>query len=155
MPFVSTESPEQRFWKYVQKTPTCWLWTGAKFRSGHGCFRINHKTVLAHRFSYALAYGHCPEGLILRHAICCNPACVRPDHLIPGTHKDNADDRARDGHTVINRKPKLTPEQVQEILACSAAGQRRSALGRRFGVAPQTIGKIARGLIWKSIQEAH
>jgi hypothetical protein len=80
-----------RFWSKVDMNPHhCWEWTRATTK-GYGAFRVNGKTVQAHRFAYELAMGPIPEGLELRHT-CDNPPCVRPDHLIPGTSKENTQD---------------------------------------------------------------
>lgn len=69
----------ERFWSKVNKTPTCWLWTGAKSPSGYGKFRGDRGTVLAHRWSWEKANGRTTE-LPLDH-LCRTPSCVRPDHL--------------------------------------------------------------------------
>lgn len=53
---------------------------------------VDGKSLLAHRLAYALANGPIPPEAILRH-ICDVPACVRPDHLVPGTHEENMRDR--------------------------------------------------------------
>src|SRR5690348_8920651 len=89
-------SPETRFWAKVEKTATCWLWKGTTSR-GYGNFRVGSSTdgtrrkVLAHRFSYELAYG--PTDLLVLHKNeCHNPLCVRPDHLYAGTYEDNNND---------------------------------------------------------------
>lgn len=82
-----------RFWTHVDKTSTCWLWTGAKFGSGHGSFTIGSrttgvKTMGAHVFSYTLVNGAVPVGLELDH-LCRVRNCVRPDHLEPVTQYEN------------------------------------------------------------------
>lgn len=85
---------EQRFWYYVQKTETCWLWTGPvrSKKSHYGRFQIGNKKVAAHRYSYELHVGPIPEGLYLDH-ICHNPPCVNPDHLRPVTSKQNQENQ--------------------------------------------------------------
>lgn len=47
----------------------------------------------AHRVSYVIHNGDISKGLIIRHT-CDNPSCVNPDHLLAGTQKQNAEDRA-------------------------------------------------------------
>lgn len=69
-----------RFWSKVDRTDTCWLWTGAKDPKGYGRYRLRPSVVFAHRYAYALVNGEPPEGLVLDH-LCRTPACVRPDHL--------------------------------------------------------------------------
>lgn len=82
---------EQRFWKKVHKTDSCWLWTGAKFKSGYGQIDDKGKTLRAHRVSYELRYGVTPGDFHVLHS-CDNPPCVNPSHLFLGTVKDNMRD---------------------------------------------------------------
>lgn len=85
-------SPEERFWTFVNKTESCWLWTGGVFKSGgYGAFRAETSTVRAHRWLYERSIGPIPPGYYLCHT-CDTPRCVNPDHLIPGTQQDNMDD---------------------------------------------------------------
>lgn len=90
-------TPEERFWA---KVPTrnpgeCWEWDGRKDDDGYGSLRIGNTSVRAHRFAYELAHG-ATEGLI-RHR-CNNPGCVNAEHLLPGDHQDNMDDRMAAGN---------------------------------------------------------
>lgn len=86
-----------RFWEKVQKTDSCWLWTGGSVPRGYGRFLWpDGRKGYAHRFSYELANGPVPDGLWVLHC-CDNPPCVRPDHLWLGTHADNMHDMAAKG----------------------------------------------------------
>jgi hypothetical protein len=78
------------FWSRIDKTESCWIWTGAIIRPDipYGRLRIDGALVLAHRFSYQLHKGPIPDGLILDH-LCRNPRCVKPDHLEPVTILEN------------------------------------------------------------------
>jgi len=81
-----------RFWRLVDKTDSCWNYTGAKWK-GYGQFSVQikpgkWKTSKAHRVAYELLIGPIPEGLQLDH-LCRNPACVNPDHLEPVTNREN------------------------------------------------------------------
>jgi hypothetical protein len=102
-----TEQPiESRFWPFVNKTETCWLWTGPKWNTapkmnygslycGRDTF-CKHIRKLAHRISWEIHNGPIPNGLLVLHH-CDVTLCVRPDHLFLGTTKDNAQDRQRKG----------------------------------------------------------
>ena len=81
---------EERFWAKVQKTDTCWLWTGAGGLESnpYGYFWDGECMTVAHRYAYELLVGPIPEGLTLDH-VCGTPACVRPDHLEPVTRGEN------------------------------------------------------------------
>jgi hypothetical protein len=95
---------EERFWAKVQKTETCWLWTGAISKYGYGRWSIRiqknkNKHYQAHRFAYELLVGPIPEGLPLDHVKangCTSRACVKaigdeygPAHLEPVTMREN------------------------------------------------------------------
>src|SRR5262252_5484344 len=61
-------TPEQRFWKYVQFTETCWLWTGAKQTPhGYGVIRIDGKTYRVHRLAWSWFVGPIPDGIEVCH----------------------------------------------------------------------------------------
>ena len=133
----------ERFWDKVDlgggTADECWLWTGAKNRDGYGSFGRGGTTVLAHRMSWEIQHFPIGEGLYVLHK-CDNPSCVNPSHLFLGTQADNVADCARKGRRNQVRYKKLSPEQREEIRALHATGQwTLAALGRRFGVAYQTI----------------
>jgi HNH endonuclease len=93
---------EDRFWAKVNKTETCWLWTGATTRKGYGLFGVAHSfNRQVHRFSYELLKGAIPPGFTLDH-LCSNRACVNPDHLEPVTQRVNV--YRGNSPSAINRK---------------------------------------------------
>lgn len=82
---------EQQFWEKVNKTDSCWLWTGGVGR-GYGIFyrgadRGGSFTV-AHRYAYEALVGPIPAGLTLDH-LCRVRGCVNPAHLEPVTQAEN------------------------------------------------------------------
>jgi hypothetical protein len=68
----------------IDKTETCWIWTGAKQSRGYG----NFQSKLAHRVSYERYVGKIPDGLTLDH-LCRNRLCVNPAHLEPVSQYKN------------------------------------------------------------------
>lgn len=83
---------EDRFWAKVEKTKTCWLWTGAIGKGGYGNFYADRRYVRAHRFAYELLVGPIPEGLDIDHVRargCRHRHCVNPAHLEPVTRQEN------------------------------------------------------------------
>jgi len=98
-----------RFWERVEKTPTCWLWTGATSQ-GYGHIRVNGKVHRAHRLSYEDAIGPVPDGLELDH-LCHVTVCVNPAHLEAVTHSENM-------------RRSITAVTPAEIMRRSITGQR-------------------------------
>ena len=91
--FANRVPLETKFWKYVNKTDGCWLWTGKARREGYGAVGWP-KTISAHRLSWGLHNGPIPAGLWVLHK-CDVRLCVRPDHLFLGTNLDNMRDRIK------------------------------------------------------------
>lgn len=92
---------QERFWENVDKTGDCWIWRGLMFaRSGYGQFTYtpaprNHLKVAAHAYSYEIANGTIPAGMVIDHR-CRVRACVNPAHLRLATPKQNAENLGDD-----------------------------------------------------------
>lgn len=117
-------SPEERFWQYVDKTATCWHWTGGE-KSGYGTFSLGGRSVQAHRYSYELVNGPIPGGRTLDHlchtrvvndctdgARCPHRSCVRPDHLEPVSLENNISRGGNGAKTHCKRGHEFTPDNT-------------------------------------------
>lgn len=123
-------TPTERFYKWVLKTESCWLWTGSKNKSGYGLIHVKgqngrNSSAGAHRVSWVLHCGEIPAGMHVCHH-CDNPTCVRPDHLFLGTRTDNMRDAKAKGRCVLvksgqqgerNLHAKLTADIVLRLRA--------------------------------------
>lgn len=127
----------------------CQLWHTHK--SKYGSVRVGKRQVPAHRASYERHVGPIPPGLLIRHH-CDTPACVNPDHLIPGTYSQNTNDARERGRL---RKPqlftlrdmsasRLTPGDAERIRKMLSAGSTPSMVARAFGVSKSLVRSINR-----------
>ena len=155
-------SAEERFWKHVQKTETCWLWIGPRDPLGRGRIRFGpeSKSIRVHRFSWILHFGEIPTGMLVCHH-CDTSNCVRPDHLFLGTNADNSADmvaknRQAQGETlsanrrgVLNVLAKLTEEQV---LAIRLDSRPRVQIALEYGITSVNVRHIKRRVTWRHLQ---
>lgn len=140
-----------RFWAKVQKTASCWLWTGAQVPLGYGYIgEGGYKVHRAHRLSYEWRFGPLPSGAVICHR-CDNPACVNPDHLFRGSQKDNMQDAKSKGRTTQGAKhgrARLTEELVQQIRTARQDGVTHREIAARFGISQGHTTNILNGKVW-------
>ncbi len=79
----------KRFERFVTRSPGggCHFFTG-HLSNGYGGFKVGGVAVMAHRYSYVLAFGVLQETLDVDHK-CHVRNCVNPDHLEAITHAEN------------------------------------------------------------------
>lgn len=158
---------EKAFWHFVNKTETCWLWTGSTLLlGGYGRIKFKGKAIKAHRLSWILHNGEIPEGQLVCHK-CDVRLCVNPDHLFLGTPGDNIRDmvakgRQAKGETHYSRtqpnavlkgakhgRAKFSEEEIREIWSLSAQGIPALHMAKRWGVSSSTIDSIIHRRSWK------
>src|SRR5687767_12328790 len=110
----------------IDRTPTCWLWTGYVAPHGYGRVRYQGKQYGVHRLMYALLVGPIPEGLQLDH-LCRVRHCCRPEHLEPVTGRENV----LRGVTLPAANARKTRCPQGHPLDAVAAGDRRCSTCRR------------------------
>lgn len=143
-------SPEERL-KFAGWTTTesgCWEWGGRLDKKGYGVLALREKRqVFAHRTAYETWVGPIPEGLNILHE-CDNPPCINPEHLHPGTQKENLDEMVSRGRR-NSFKPKYS--EVREMRERIAAGESSENIARDYRVTVATVEGIRRGETWKHV----
>lgn len=153
------EIPAHIFWKHVIVRDGCWGWRAFKDRRGYGRVNIRtsewHRSVTAHRISWALHNGAIPaDKNVLHH--CDNPECSNPEHLYLGTHAQNMRDMKERGRATGRGKPgeasghaKLSEEDVLKIRATT--GKSHADMAAEFGVSRATVTLILQRKTWRHI----
>lgn len=144
-----------RFMQYVEKTDSCWLWRSST-NGRYGTFWMDGKTHKPHRLMFEHENGYFPPEVM---HTCDNPLCVKPSHLIGGTHKDNMQDALKKGRLVFNA-PKgenngvsvLTEEKVREIRRLRSKGFSQQEIANVVGVNQSQISRILSKKTWSHVQ---
>jgi len=103
MTYVQTD-PVARFWKHVNKTDKCWLWTKKPNALGRYDSYFSNaypSTMSPHRFSYILHFGKIPKHTRVFHT-CGRMNCVNPRHLVA---KQINRKRSKAAADMLNEKP--------------------------------------------------
>ena len=147
---------EEKFWSRVNKTDSCWLWTGCIGYSGYGLL-TTRVPIRAHRFSWELHNNKIPDNLHVCHK-CDVRHCVNPEHLFLGTHKDNMNDMISKGRLVPVSKSgeehifsKLTENSVIEIKKMLNDGETCVSISKKYHVSPTCISRIKQNITWKHV----
>jgi hypothetical protein len=125
---------EERFWALVDKTGSCWVWTGSvNATTGYG--RAGSMGASTHAISWSLLRGPVPEGLQLDH-LCRVRICCNPDHLEPVTPRENlmrgqtlaaanaAKTHCSRGHEYSDTNTHVSPQRRRKCRICMAAASK-------------------------------
>lgn len=135
---ISLEVVMLFIWK-VRPDGECWIWTGARKKSGYGAVSINGRPMLAHRAALLIFRGtEVPKGcsdVVVDH-LCRNRACVRPDHLEIVTPKINGHrglsaprTHCRRGHEFTPDNTTYNPQGTRKCRTCRRLNRERHAAG--------------------------
>lgn len=112
--------------------------------------KVGGRSEYIHRLVYQEHNGPIPPDLVVRHK-CDVRQCVRPDHLVLGTHEQNVQDRVardRSAKGVSNGRAKLDEEKVRQIRRSEkAVGE----LAREYGVDRKLIRRIRDRKLWRHV----
>lgn len=156
-----SEQREKRIWGKVDKTPgqgptgECWAWTGYRNKRGYGMIRVKHQRFVATRFIWHLTHGEQLDSLIIRHK-CDWPPCCNPDHLEPGTNKDNAQDASTRGRKPFGEKSphaKFNDQVAQAIIdRFFSETVTYAELAKEHSVARPSITRLITGKVRKHLK---
>ena len=139
-----------RFWSKVTGDSAlgCWLWSGARSKSGYGNFNAGGIFVGSHVWSYALANGQVPDGLQVNHK-CGIRNCVNPNHLYAGTQKENIGDQLREGtHLRGDNHPNSKVSQFDVDNIRKDARSYR-VIAEAYGISPTSVCYIKKRVNWR------
>jgi len=95
---------ERRIIDRLDRSGSCWLWTGALDDRGRGRVSYHGRNLLHHRAVWEILVGPIPAGALLCHH-CDNPTCANPDHLYVGDHRSNVMDMFSRGRHWTQTEP--------------------------------------------------
>ena len=138
----------------------CWIWHGARSKSGYGNIGRCGKTMAAHRVAYRIWNGDIPDGMCVIH-VCDDRACCNPAHLYLGTQKENIRDmfaRGRNAKFFSNIPfgervggSKLTEWDVRFIRHWIANGFQGEVVAAEFGVTGANVSQIYKLKTWRHV----
>jgi hypothetical protein len=141
----------ERFKSFVEiQSNGCWIWTKS-LNKGYPRFSSQGTTIPGHKFSIIhLGNKAIPKGHLVCHT-CDNPACVNPNHLFIGTHKDNTQDMISKGR----KYTKLTFDDVRYIRETFDSSNGKigvqASLAKKFNVTDGIISRICSRKLYKDI----
>lgn len=143
------------FEKFIAYEPNsgCWLWSGGHNKAGYGHYRMNGRTIVAHRAAYLMANpGTSFEGKVVMHK-CDTPACVNPEHLRLATQSDNIQDMFRKGRGNTSKGESHVCAVLTEpdIIAIRKSSASLNEEARRYGVTRSAIWAIRHRVNWKHV----
>ena len=127
----------------------CWLWLGAV----NGVYGIIHtgKVEYAHRTSFQVFVRPLESHELACHR-CDNTYCVNPEHIFPGTYRDNHYDamaKGRWSHGERHGMAVLKEYQVTAIRELFSDGATSKDIAAEYGVGEAQIRRIVSGRAWK------
>lgn len=137
---------EKAFAKWFDQSAGCWEWKGARDKDGYGIFTYSRKNYRAAVMALRLDGRPVPAGKYACHD-CDNPACVRPDHLYPGTPAQNMADAKRRGR--LKPATKITAKDVREIRAATGT---QDVIAAKYGISRPNVSMIRNRKTWRHVQ---
>ena len=128
----------------------CLIWPFGQ-KSGYGTLVFQGVNMNAHRAALIILTGRNPPSLVAAHGPCHNRLCCNPHHMTWKTHKENADDRNRDGTDIRGEQvfnSKLTNEQV---ILIRDDNRTHKQIAADFGISQSSVSMIKSRKRWKHV----
>lgn len=145
----------------IDEATGCWNWNGSLTKDGYGqianaAIEKAYGVKGAHRLSLMLFEHWQPADRReqTRHR-CHNRRCCNPEHLEPGSAKDNMRDMILAGRSLrgeLHPNAKLSWLDVAMIRARRAAGETCAVLAGEFGITRGHVRAVEIGRVWGSVQ---
>ena len=131
----------------------CLIWTGTVV-NGRGRISLNGRSRSAPAFSWGLANCETIQSPLVARHLCKNILCVEVTHIQPGTKKENAADRERDGTSNIGSKNPSA--SISEFTAVAIAtshwkGKTQAERAKQFNTTISVVSNIDSGVSWKHV----
>jgi hypothetical protein len=148
----------KRFWSKVdiKGIDECWPFKNNKSNKyGRIYYPKIKKYESAHRIAWELTNGPIPEGFDILHK-CDFPPCNNPNHLFPGTQKDNMNDMYSKGRGnakrgSLNYGAKVTEMDVVKIRQLREQGLMLKEIADIYDLAITTTCNIIHKQTWKHV----
>jgi hypothetical protein len=156
---TQSDSPEKRLLSRVKKgtgpNGDCWEYPLSKGRR-YGSISVNGKYVPAHRFSWEFHNKKKMDSKLYALHSCDNGACVNPDHIRPGTQKENVRDMIERGRNVPlkgekNASCKINNEIALNIYKEAGKGIKYKLIMAKYNVKHSVVSAIKNGRAWSHI----
>lgn len=151
LPEAITISIADKLRLYSKRQPNgCIIWMRGKNSNGYGHFALpGGRRRYAHRIAYQTYIGKISKGLEVCHS-CDQPACINPEHLFLGTHRENMSDAKSKGR-LRAPPPMMGTDHPRACFTAAEVNAIRSStatavdLARRLGAHPETVRRCRRG----------
>ena len=149
--------PKRRKVTYIKrKNSGCWICTSHKAnkKNKYPKINVNGKLTTVNRYMYEKYKEKIPQGLVLRHK-CDTPLCINPNHLIPGTHKDNVHDMIKRNRTNYCKGIKQANSKLSEKNALDIFNNKKCLTikeqSKKYKVSTNVIDNIRNGMYWSHV----
>lgn len=124
----------------------CWIWVGATGAGGYGRVKYGPSSEGAHKAAFLEAGGALKPREVVRHK-CGNRYCVRPGHLLAGSHADNA----KDTSLMFQSTSKLIERDIIAIRTAYRSGTSLADIAKAHDIAYGTVFPIVNGKSFRHI----